>query len=260
VTPTASPTAAPFETLDHFLCYKARNGKGEPRFRLPGDVQLKNQFYPQDKIVDIGKVVQFCNPVEVTMNPGATNEVIIPIVDPAAHLTCYKVKRPKPKIRAQVISSTDQLGQPELNVKKRKTTLLCVPSQEVRQQGTPTATPTATPTSSIPNLDHFELFRVKRTPGTPKFVRETVNLNDQFLDEIMQLKKPVELGVPTNKNSEGITNSSTHMTCYRLRAPRFQKQEVTVTNQFKNAEEQDLIVKRPNMLCVPSFKELITLK
>jgi hypothetical protein len=126
---------------------------------------------------------------------------------------------------------------------------------EVQQQGTPTATPTP----SIPTLDHFELYKVKRTRGAPKFESETVELDDQFLDETtVMLKKPVQLGVPTDKNGEGITNSLTHLTCYSVRAPRFPIQEVTVTNQFRT--NQRLSVRKPSMLCVPSFKQLVTLQ
>ena len=71
------------------------------------------------------------------------------------------------------------------------------------------------------------------------------------------LKKPVQIGVPTDKNGEGITNSSTHLTCYSVWAPKFTIQEVTVTNQFRT--NQRLSVRKPSMLCVPSFKQVVTL-
>jgi hypothetical protein len=204
-----------------------------------GAVRLENQFDPQEKIVDISGVKQFCNAVS---KDGSVIE------DPAAHLTCYKVKQPKPLIKAQVISTPDQFGQLELDVRKRKTTQLCVPSQLVQQQGTP----------PIPSLEHFELYRTKRTKGAPEFAPEIVELDDEFLDEAttMKLKKPVQFGVPTNKNREGIGNPSKHLTCYSVRAPKFENQEVTVTNQFK--EEQRLSVRRPYRLCVPSYKQVVT--
>jgi hypothetical protein len=207
-------------------------------------VRLEDQFNPQETIVDISKVKQFCTAVS---KDGSV------IQDPAAHLTCYKMKRPKRKTKIQVISTPDQLDQLELDVRKRKRGQLCVPSQLVQQQGTPTATPTPW----APSLDHFELYRIKRTKGAPKFVTETVELDDQFLDETtMELKKPVQFGVPTNKNREGIGNPSRHLTCYSVRAPKFENQEVTVTNQFK--EEQRLSVRRPYRLCVPSYKQVVT--
>ena len=212
---------------------------------MSGVVRLEDQFNPQETTVDISKIKQFCTAVS---KDGSV------IQDPAAHLTCYKMKRPKRETNIQVISTPDQLDQLELDVRKRKTGQLCVPSQLVQQQGTPTATPTP----SAPSLDHFELYRFKRTRGTPKFVTETVELDDQFLNETttMTLKKPVYLGVPTSKDREGIGNPSTHLTCYSVRAPKFSRQEVTVTNQFK--EEQRLSVRRPYRLCVPSYKQVVT--
>ncbi len=216
-------------------------------------VRLEDQFNPQETTVDISKVKQFCTAVS---KDGSV------IQDSAAHLTCYKMKRPKRKTKIQVISTPDQLGQLELDVRTRKTGQLCVPSQLVQQQGAPTATPTPW----APSLDHFELYRTKRTKGAPKFVPELVRLDDRFLNgtTTMKLKKPVYLGVPTSKDREGITNSFTHLTCYSVRAPgsknalssRFTRQEVIVTNQFK--EDQRLSVRRPYRLCVPSYKQVVT--
>jgi hypothetical protein len=240
-----------------------------------GAVRLENQFDSQEKIVDVSRVEQFCNAVS---KDGSV------IRDSAAHLTCYKVRQPKPFIKAQVIATPDQFDPLELDVRKRRTTQLCVPSQFVQRldpppTATPTASPTATPTTTptsptsptatptatpipipIPILDHFELYRTKRTKGAPKFVPELVELDDRFLNgtTTMELKKPVQIGVPTDKNDEGITNSLTHLTCYSVRAPRVRIQEVIVTNQFRT--NQRLSVRKPSMLCVPSFKQLVTLR
>ena len=54
------------------------------------------------------------------------------------------------------------------------------------------------------------------------------------------------------------TNPSKHLTCYSVRAPKFKNQEVTVTNQFKEGEDQHLSVRKPYRLCVPSYKQVIT--
>jgi len=189
--------------------------------------------------VEISKTEQFCNAVDKN-GEG--------IIDPAAHLTCYKVRRPKSSIKPQVIS-TDQFGELELNVQRRMTQL-CVPSQEI---GEPSAS--ALRLTSVPSLDHFELYKTKTTPGTPKFERIEVNLVDQFLEDAVELKKPVRLGVPTDKDGEGIINPLAHLTCYSLRAPKFEKRDVEVVNQFGQFR---LTVKKPNMLCVPSNMQVIS--
>ena len=194
--------------------------------------------------MDLFKTRQFCNPVAVTQQIG-NQMVTFPIIDPAARLACYKVRRPITAIRYQVIS-TDQFGEQDLTVQKRRTEL-CVPSQEIA--GPAPATP----------LEHFELYRAKTTPGTEKFEKQEVILTDQFLtNETVKLRRPVRFSVPTDKDEEGIVNSLTHMTCYSVQAPRFQKRDVEVVNQFsENGDTFRLTVRRPNLLCVPSYKECL---
>jgi hypothetical protein len=251
----------PAETLDHFLCYKAKKSKGEERFREEG-VLLSDQFQElhgeEDRIVDLTKIEQFCDAVDKN-GEG--------IIDGTAHLTCYKV-RPSSKIKPQVIS-TDQFGELDVDV-KRGPTQLCVPSEATRiVDATPTpttspfapaapATPTATPIP-LPALEHFELYKAKRTPNTPRFDRREVDLEDPFLefDETVKVNRVTRLGVPTDKNEEGIDNPLTHLTCYAVQAPAFEWRDVEVTNQF-HPEGYGLRVRRPNMLCVPSFKLLVT--
>jgi hypothetical protein len=209
-------------------------------------VELDDQF--QKRKVEISKAEQFCNPVEVSEN----GTVIANIMDPAAHLTCYKVRRPVSVVKPRVIS-TDQLGEElELNVLKRRTQL-CVPSQENGE-------PSDLALTLAPSPDHFELYKARTKSGTPRFERREVDLVDPFLglDETVELKKPVGLGVPTDKNDEGINNPSAHLTCYSLRAPKFEKQDVVVENQFSEGDPFRLTVKKPNMLCVPSNKQVVT--
>jgi hypothetical protein len=198
-------------------------------------VELSNQF--QERRVELLRAEQFCNAVDKN-GEG--------ILDPSAHLTCYTVGRPISAVRPRVIS-TDQFGELELNVRKRRTQL-CVPSQEI-------GAPAEMKLPVVPSLDHFELYSAATTPGTAKFERREVDLEDQFLDETVGLKKPIRLGVPTDKNDEGISDPSTHLTCYSLKAPRFEKRDVEVANQFGQFR---LTVKKPNMLCVPSSKQVVT--
>jgi len=197
-------------------------------------VTLSNQFQGRD--VKLTGIAQFCNAVDKN-GEG--------IIDPSAHLTCYTVGRPVSAVRPKVIS-TDQFGELELNVRKRRTQL-CVPSQE-------SVATAQLKGAVISSLDHFELYAATETPGKSVFEKREVSLEDQFLDEMVELKKPVRLGVPTNKNSEGINDPSTHLTCYSLKAPRFEKRDVEVANQFG---EFRLTVKKPSMLCVPSSKQVV---
>jgi hypothetical protein len=214
-------------------------------------VNLSDQF--QQRKVEISRAEQFCNPVEVTTIID-DQVVIFPIIDSAARLTCYTVRRPAAVVKPRVIS-TDQFGEElELNVLRRRTQL-CVPSQE---NGEPADLAL---TLAPPSLDHFELYKVRTKSGTTKFERREVELADPSLDldVTVKLKKPVRLGVPTDKNDEGITNPSAHLTCYSMRAPRFEKRDVVVGNQFSGEGETfRLTLRKPNMLCVPSDKQVVT--
>jgi hypothetical protein len=188
---------------------------------------------------------------------GQQQPVTFPIIDPTASLNCYQVKRPVSAEKPQVITS-DQLGDHELNVQRGRTQL-CVPSQAnaiLEPLPTPSGSPTATP-APPPTLDHFELYRAKRTPGTPKFQKVEVDVVDPLLqlNETLKLTRPVQLAVPTDKNAEGKTNALTHLTCYSVQAPRFKWREVVVGNQFDDWFR--LRVKRPNMLCMPSYKLVV---
>jgi hypothetical protein len=243
----AAPPEPPTSTLNHFLCYKARRARGEERFEKR-EVELSNQF--QERKVEISKPVQFCNPVEVTA--VIDDEVVIfPIIDPTAHLTCYHVRRPVSAVKPQVISTDQLFGEQPLSVQKRRTQL-CVPSQE-------TGEPMDMARVLAPSLEHFELYKARRKSGAPRFERREVDLTDQFLKDVtVELKKPVQLGVPTDKNGEGIFNLSAHLTCYSLRPPKFEKRDVGVMNQFSGDSEFRLTVRKPNMLCVPSNKQVVT--
>jgi len=182
--------------------------------------------------VELIKPRLFCNAVDKN-DEG--------IQDSTAHLTCYQTgnrvfKNPR-------VISTDQFGPLQLNLRKQKTGL-CIPSEEIGQP-------------SALNLDHFDLYRATRTPGAPRFKRRDVNLADQFLagTVTVTLKRPVRFGVPTDKNDEGISDVDSHLTCYSLRAPKFQRRDVDVQDQFGPLR---LTVTRPTMLCVPSVKQVVS--
>ncbi len=103
ITPQAQPE------LDHFKCYKAR---GE---RVDIIVSLEDQFGLEPGVM-VGKPELFCNPVD---KDGEG------IIDPTAHLTCYKIHdRDKGSKREVLIDN--QFGEQTLKVKKPE--LLCVPS------------------------------------------------------------------------------------------------------------------------------------
>jgi hypothetical protein len=216
------------------------------------EVPLWDQF--QQRTVELSRVEQFCDAVD------KNDEIII---DSTAHLTCYKVKKPVSSTKQQV-TSTDQFGDLGLSVKRGRTQL-CVPSTAVAvvdPTPTPTTAPPPTPTASPtaipgPPLEQFELYKVKKARGASRFERREVDLVDPFLglDETVKLTRTMNLGAPTAEFYKDIVNPLTHLTCYKVQAPRFVHRDVFVTNRFDAWYK--LTVKKPEMLCVPSYKLVV---
>ena len=218
------------------------------------ETSIFNQFEPDGRDVELRKTRQFCTPVFV----GTGNNV--DILDPSTNLTCYSSK-PRPTDQFQVMT-TDEFGDQALNVKRRSTEL-CIASQLVgNATPTPTAVPTGLPVSPsaaiLPSvsLDDFELRKATRTPGTPKFDRIQVRVrDDNGYDELMTVKRPMELGVPSNENGEGsIMDPTAHLTCYSIIPPRFPKTDIEVWNR---TGQWQLRLRRPHRLCMPSTKTLL---
>jgi hypothetical protein len=98
----------------------------------------------------------------------------------------------------------------------------------------------------IPILDHFLCYKAKGDS-----VDVTVSLQDQFGGKPGVLVEEPELFCnPVDKNDEGISDATAHLTCYKIKEGD-KKQQVRIENQFG---EQTLKVKKPTLLCVPSKK------
>jgi hypothetical protein len=81
-----------------------------------------------------------------------------------------------------------------------------------------------------------------------------VEREDQFGEGTMKLIKPRLFCNPVNKNGEGISNPSTHLTCYTR--PLFttfdrKRNQITPTDQFGELALD--LRSRPSTLCVPSL-------
>jgi hypothetical protein len=207
-------------------------------------VPLWDQF--QKRAVDLARVEQFCDAVDKN-GEG--------IINPAAHLTCYGVRRPAQSVKPHVMS-TDQLDQLDLDVQRRRSQL-CVPSVASLVEPSMTATASSIGTSSAAPVvipDTFEMYKIKYSRGASRFQRLSVTVDDPFmgLNETIELRKPVRLGVPTDMDDNGINNDMTHLNCYSVKARKFKRRDVEVKNDFRSMR---LTLRKLNMLCVPSYKE-----
>ena len=108
-------------------------------------------------------------------------------------------------------------------------------------------------------LDHFTLYKVKTTKDTTKFVRfGPVLLGDQFGATSYDVTKPTQIGLPANKNGEGVNDDVTHVEEYAVKpvkgSPAFQgRSDVQVVNQCNDLL---LVVGKPVSLLVPTAKSL----
>lgn len=124
--------------LDDFRCYKAKTKSGSAP--VSGIVvQLADQF--ETRMAVVGPAIRFCNPVDTGSG----------IVDPDAHLTCYKLTRVPTDLEPAFVPKpitivSDLLG--ELAVTARPLPHLCVPSLAEPLVTTTTITSTTTTTTA----------------------------------------------------------------------------------------------------------------
>jgi fibro-slime domain-containing protein len=108
--------------------------------------------------------------------------------------------------------------------------------------------------SPPPLLDHFLGYKTKITKGTPTFAPRSVSLVDQFEEGVFQVRRPLSLANPADKNGEGITDPDTHLEGYRITSgPKHIRRDVKVENQLG-----ELLVTtiKADRLLVPTAKSL----
>lgn len=109
-----------------------------------------------------------------------------------------------------------------------------------------------------PKLDHFRCYKVKGNS-----VKQTVVLKDQFgFEPKVRVYNPKFFCNPVDKNGEGISDPTAHLTCYRIKDKKKKRKvlmdKVLIENQF--GSKQTLKVEKPMHLCVPSKKLKVILK
>ncbi|MDJ0945599.1 MAG: hypothetical protein QNJ30_19195 [Kiloniellales bacterium] len=196
-------------------------------------VSLEDQFEAMEALVD--EPTRFCSPVD--KDGGG-------IPDPSAHLACYEIEvsgnddDDDDDDSASVLREVtieNQFGEQVLTTGRSKS--LCVPSRKNEE-----------PSDLV--LDHFKCYEAKGDG-----LNATVDLSDgSSTARGVIVKRPKRFCNPVDKNGEGILDSSSHLTCYRIRVPGPEYDDelaVLASNQFG---EQVLEVGDPKLLCIPSEK------
>jgi hypothetical protein len=124
--------------------------------------------------------------------------------------------------------------------------------------------PVAAPDLGSIDVDHYKCYRVKVTKGTPKFEKVLgVEVTDQFTTPfgeptLFDLKRPIRLCTPVEKNGEPIKREADHLMCYVAVPSKGQPKPVKVSGIFLNNQfaEGQLDAVKAEELCVPSRKTL----
>jgi len=167
---------------DHLKAYRVRN---EVESALPKNVQVTNQFPTIH--VDLIKPTHILVPTLKSLSPPPPPPPVSPAVD---HFQCYKVRLTKgtQKFPSQLgVTVADQFG--GMLVAVTKPTALCAP---VDKNGEEPGAET--------HAVHLMCYRIERAPGGPKF--ETIRrvlVTNQFGQETLDVKKPLQLCVPSSK-------------------------------------------------------------
>ncbi len=214
--------------LDAFKCYKTRQ-LDRPGFG-PLDVSLEDAF--TSTTASVRRPIRLCNPTRVN-DEGP--------VDDSRHLMCYRIQEPKFSRREVIVEN--RFGEQHLLL--HPPDQVCLPAEK---DGQP----------PVAELDAFKCYRVRRTPGTPRFEEQTVTLQDQFETKQTQVLRPRLLCTPVERDGEGILDPSSDLTCYSIKdlpaQPQLESRDVSVLDAFGTL---DLRVLRSSdsrrfQLCVPS--------
>ena len=165
------------------------------------------------------------------------------IIDPVQHLVGYETLR-TPFTRRQNVGVSNQFGTIAIDLTRRD--VLMVPSSKDLVSVPPPLQP--------PLIDHFQCYRAKRSRGSAKFNKITVNVSDQLETNVpITLTRPYRLCVPADKNGEdpSAPQHPNTLLCYRSKSSvRFGTFSAHIANQFGT---DDLTVIHRRELCVPSL-------
>jgi cysteine-rich repeat protein len=226
---------------DHYLCYKAKLGSGQPVF-TPVEKTLEDPF--GTLVFDVSKIEGLCNPA------GPYTE---PPLRPDVHGVHYRVSPAagQASFVRQTLTVDDQFGPHAVTIVKP--VALFEPSAQAP------ASIGGVGLVDTTGVDRFECYRTTRPSGTPRLapIRDVV-VNDQFGTGRYDLTKITKVCTPANENGEDPTapDHQAHLVCYRAKRARgstFQPgQYVSINNaSFGPAV---LVARAVRELCVPAWK------
>lgn len=207
--------------IDHFDCYA-------------GKIPAKTQANIVDKCDATDYAVR--NAVRVCFPANKNGEGVI---DPAGHLTKYRLKGPK--VAASTVEIRNQFG--VFGFKMKRTKHLLVPAA-VAPAGGPSPGP---PDPGSP-IDHYRCIKVKPVIKQP--VPDVTAVDSRTTHQLVGLR-PLELCLAADKNGEGVKNPEAHLMCYKPKLANATPAEFyQVNDQFAQVSPK---VTKLKEFCVPSL-------
>jgi len=120
---------------------------------------------------------------------------------------------------------------------------------------TTTTSPGATTTTLPASVASFNCYK-SRDLRHPAFVpRRDVSVVDQFASTDVDVRKPYLLCAPASREGSAVADPSTHLCCYKTRAPRLdQAVRAQTDDAFGIRQTQD---RRSSLVCAPCSKTLL---
>ena len=183
--PASAGTSVP--TLDHFLCYQAR----EVGIKAPPNVLLKNQIQTAVFAPRFGAASAHCNPANKAVKRG-----LFIAKNPLAHLLCFTITY---KAAPATVSLANQFGKAVMVT--GSPTHFCLPSWKSN-----IAPPNMSPNAPA-GLDHFTCYPVKAIASSYGFRPPGQKVEDEFSAPrytTLKLGTANQLCVPTTKIVAGV--------------------------------------------------------
>ncbi|MGH7785486.1 MAG: TIM-barrel domain-containing protein [Candidatus Binatia bacterium] len=209
---------------DDFKCYAAK-ALDKMLFARP-TVAIDDPFL--DAARDTIKPTLLCNPADA----GRA------VLDPTAHLTCYKLKKPAgaPAFAARQVTVANRFGVTSMRLTKPAS--LCAPSELDGQ-------------ASALNLDHYTCYKAKLDGGT--FARTDLPIADAFESKTSRLLKPLLVCAAADLDGGGVLAARAALACYKIKdapgAPSFTARDVAVDNPL---DTESLHLTKGRLLCLSS--------
>ncbi len=109
------------------------------------------------------------------------------------------------------------------------------------------------------DLDHFMFYKTKHSAGSQKLAQfSPLELTNRLGSARYRVRKIFQVGLPADKNGEGVFNDTTDLAEYRIRpisgTPPFRRvRDIPITNQCHNTF---LELKRPHSVLIPTATHL----